>query len=102
MESGEWKKVEIGDVTVIGYVSHIGYYGIQIEIITVARIKNGELEWTTPTRALFKEHRLESLGTLLDDMQDKTALIDLALMTRDKKWFEELTGRKQKWPIVEQ
>ncbi|WNS79425.1 IDEAL domain-containing protein [Domibacillus sp. DTU_2020_1001157_1_SI_ALB_TIR_016] len=92
MEIGEWKKAKIGEVTVIGYVSRIDYYESQIEIAIVGRIKNGIMKWGTPTRLLFREHRLEPLGTLLDDIQDKTALIDLALMTKDRKWFEELTG----------
>ncbi|WP_046181256.1 IDEAL domain-containing protein [Domibacillus tundrae] len=94
MEIGAWKKVKIGDVTVIRYVSHIGYSGIQIEIVRVARLKNGEVKWTKPTRLLFEKHRLEPLGRLLDEKQDKTALIDLALLTKDKEWFEELTGKR--------
>ena len=92
MEIGEWKIAEIGDVTVIGYVSRIDYYGTQIELAVVGRIIKGKMIWRAPTRLLFKEHRLEPIGTLLDDVQDKTMLIDLALMTKDKEWFEELTG----------
>ncbi|MEM1504964.1 IDEAL domain-containing protein [Domibacillus sp. 8LH] len=91
MEIGEWKKVKIGHVMVIGYVSRIGYYHSQIELVIVGRIKNGIMQWGMPTRLLFEEHRLEPMGTLLDDIQDKTTLIDLALMTKDKEWFEELT-----------
>jgi hypothetical protein len=29
-------------------------------------------------------------GTLLDDWQDKSVLIDLKLLTKDKEWFEEV------------
>ncbi|MCM3790488.1 IDEAL domain-containing protein [Domibacillus indicus] len=92
MEIGEWKKAEIGDLTVIGYVSRTGCYHSQIELAIVGRIIKDELIWGTPTKLLFEEHRLKPIGTLLDDIQDKTALIDLALMTKDKEWFEELTG----------
>ncbi|MCM3790371.1 IDEAL domain-containing protein [Domibacillus indicus] len=93
MEIGEWKRVKIGDVTVIGYISRIVFSGSQIEITIVAIIKNDLLKWGRgmPRTLLFGKHRLEPIGTLLDDIQDKTALIDLALMTKDKDWFEELT-----------
>ncbi|WP_046174959.1 IDEAL domain-containing protein [Domibacillus indicus] len=92
MEIGEWKIARIGDLTVIGYISRIGYYGSQIELAVVGRIIKGKMMWGSPTSLLFEEHRLKPMGTLLDDIQDKTTLIDLALMTKDKKWFEELTG----------
>ncbi|WNS79634.1 hypothetical protein RRU94_19120 [Domibacillus sp. DTU_2020_1001157_1_SI_ALB_TIR_016] len=92
MEIGEWKIAKIGDIIVIGYVSSIGYYDNQIELAIVGRIIKGKMMWGSPTKLLFGEHRLKPIGTLLDDIQDKTALIDLALMTKDKEWFEGLTG----------
>ena len=101
MEIGEWKIAKIGDVIVIGYVSCISNHRGQIELAIVGRIINRKMKWGTPTKVLFKEHRLEPLGTLLDDIQDKTTLIDLALMTKDKKWFEELTGGLKKVHIAE-
>lgn len=45
MEIGEWKKVKIGHATVVGYVSRIGYYHSQIELVIVGRIKNGIMQW---------------------------------------------------------
>ncbi|MEM1505921.1 IDEAL domain-containing protein [Domibacillus sp. 8LH] len=92
MEIGEWKIAKIGDLAVIGYISSIGCCHSQIELAIVGRITKGKIMWGTPTKLLFGEHRLKPVGTLLDDIQDKTALIDLALMTKDKEWFEELTG----------
>ncbi|WP_050183733.1 IDEAL domain-containing protein [Domibacillus robiginosus] len=101
MEIGEWKIAKIGDFTVIGYVSRISNHRSQVELAIVGRIINNKMKWGTPTKLLFEEHRLEPLGTLLDDIQDKTTLIDLALATKDKKWFEELTGGVKKGHTAE-
>jgi hypothetical protein len=91
MYEGEWISVLVGNVIAIGYIKTIGFYGGQIEIMRVSRITGGEVKWASPTRALFEADRLKPLGTLLDDWQDKSVLIDLALLMKDKQWFEELT-----------
>jgi hypothetical protein len=102
MFEGEWVSVAVGEDVVIGYITTLALYGDQVEIRRVARIKDGELKWIVPTRALFEAYRLEPADHLLNEYQYKTTLIDLALLTKDKQWFEELTGGKQKWHTVEQ
>ncbi|OMP67048.1 hypothetical protein [Domibacillus epiphyticus] len=83
---GERVSVQIGDITAIGYISNVGYYGHQIELTKVARIIGGEIEWNRPTKGSYEAHRLEPVGTLLDEWQDKSALVDLALLTKDKRF----------------
>ncbi|OES45252.1 IDEAL domain-containing protein [Domibacillus iocasae] len=91
MSEGEWVSVAVGEDIVIGYITTITLYGGQVEIKRVARIKDRKLKWLVPSRALFESYRLEPADSLLNEYQDKTALIDLALLTKDKQWFEELT-----------
>ncbi|OES45830.1 hypothetical protein [Domibacillus iocasae] len=94
--------VAVGDDIVIGYITTITLYGGQVEIKRVASVKDGELKWLVPTRALFESYRLQPADNLLNEYQDKTVLIDLALLTKNKECFEELTGGKQKWHTMEQ
>jgi hypothetical protein len=91
MYEGEWISVVVEHVVVIGYIRKTEFYGGQIEIMRVASITGGEVKWESPTKAFFKADHLQPLGTLLEDWQDKSVRIDLALLTKDKQWFEELT-----------
>jgi hypothetical protein len=91
---GEWINVAIGDYKAVGYVSHMECYSSQIEIMKVARIKGDIIEWSKPTHGSYDAHRLKPIGTLLDHFQDKSTLINMSLDTKDKEWFEELTGKK--------
>ncbi|MCM3789452.1 hypothetical protein M3221_13685 [Domibacillus indicus] len=105
LKVGEWRKVQIGGMTVIGYVSSIvqsGFQGYEIELTKVIRIKDGEFEFRTPVPGIFTEEQLEPIDDFWDKYQDKSALIDLALLTKDEQWFKELIGGKQQWHTVEQ
>lgn len=98
-------KVQIGSISAVGYVSNIaqvGFYDHQIELTKVAWIVGKEIEFKKPTQGLYGEDQLEPVGDFWDKLQDKSAFIDLALLTRDEKWFRELMGEKQKWHTVEQ
>lgn len=105
LKVGEWRKVQIGGVKVIGYVSNImqsGFQEYEIELTKVIRIKDGEFQFRTPVPGIFTEEQLEPIDDFWDKHQDKSALIDLALLTRDEQWFKELTGRTQHWHTMEQ
>lgn len=94
MYVGEWVNVASGDYKDVGYVSNIGCYSGQIEIIKVARIRDGIIEWSKPKQKSYDAGLLKPIGTLLDQLQDKSALINMSLDTKDKEWFEELTKRE--------
>jgi hypothetical protein len=94
MEMGEWRTIKIGDVTAIGYISNIhsySWYEECIEFTKVGWISGDTIEWRKPTQGIYEANRLNSAAELLNQYQDKTTLIDLALLTKDKQWFEELT-----------
>lgn len=94
---GEWKVVKIGDVTAVGYVSNIINYswiGDRVQLTKVGWLSNKGIEWWTPSIGTYEEGELRSADNLLNEYQDKTTLIDLALLTKDKQWFEELTRGK--------
>ncbi|MCP3764070.1 IDEAL domain-containing protein [Domibacillus sp. A3M-37] len=103
---GDWRKVKIGGcLEAIGYVSNImqhGFHGEQVELIKVVYVIGGEPQIKDPLRDIYSPVELEPAGDFWDKLQDRSALIDLALLTKDEQWFEELTGGKLKWPIVEQ
>ncbi|MCI2254128.1 IDEAL domain-containing protein [Domibacillus sp. PGB-M46] len=94
MNIGEWKMIEIGGSTAIGYVSSIknhSWHKECVEFTKVGWITNNTIQWRKPTQGIYESSRFHSAAQLLDFYQDKTALIDLALLTRDKEWFDELT-----------
>lgn len=102
---GEWRKVQIGSMTAIGYVSNMvqsGFYGYRVELTKVIWITHGKYLLKKPSPGIFTEEQLEPIGDFWDKLQDKSSLIDLALLTKDEKWFKELIGGKQKWHTVEQ
>lgn len=95
MKIGEWRTIKIGDATAIGYVSNINnysWYGECVEFTKVGWVIGGAIEWRKPKQGIYESNRLNPAAALLDQYQDKTTLIDLALLTKDKQWFEELTG----------
>ncbi|WP_046174930.1 IDEAL domain-containing protein [Domibacillus indicus] len=97
LKMGEWKTIKIGDATAIGYISNINNYscpGDCVEFTKVGWIIGGIIEWRRPTQGIYESNRLRSAVRLLDQYQDKTILIDLALATRDKQWFEQLTQKR--------
>ncbi|MCP3763934.1 hypothetical protein NLX67_16315 [Domibacillus sp. A3M-37] len=102
---GEWKTVKIGDMTAVGYVSNIvqsGFYGYRVELTKVIWIMDGKYLFKKPSPGIFTEEQLEPIGDFWDKQRDRETLVDLALLTGDKQWFEELTGGKLKWHTVEQ
>ena len=94
---GDWMKVKIGSIYSIGYVSNIvnhALYGEMVEITKVIYIIGGKPQFKKPMLTdHFRAHELESVNDFWSKHQDKSALIDLALLTGDKQWFEELTGQ---------
>lgn len=93
---GDWMKVQIGSVAAIGYVSNLinfSWHGERVELTKVALIVSGELEWKKPTITMYDKIQLEPADNVIDQYQDKSAMIDLALLTGDKIWFKELTGQ---------
>lgn len=95
MKKGEWIIVEVGDnyCQAIGYVTHV-YRSIGcIQVMKVIRIMNGTWEWLSPSAGSYKIETAKPADKLLDRYQDKSALIDLALLTHDEKWFKELTEK---------
>ena len=102
---GEWKTVKIGDATAVGYVSNIISYsqhGEQVELTKVGWLSNEEIEWRKPSLGTYELTQLEPADHLINQYQDRSGLIDLALLTGDKQWFKELIRGKQKCHIVEQ
>lgn len=95
MKVGEWKTIEIGGSLAIGYVSDVNKYswhGDCIEFTKVGWVTNNIIEWRRPMQGIYESSRFHSAGQLLDSYQDKTALINLALLTKDKQWFNDLTA----------
>ncbi|WP_046178838.1 IDEAL domain-containing protein [Domibacillus tundrae] len=103
---GDWRKVKIGGcLEAIGYVSNImqhGFHGEEVELTKVVYLIGGDPQLKQPTRGIYSPLQLEPADVEMDKLQDTSALIDLALITKDKQWFEELTGGKRKWHTVEQ
>ncbi|MEM1506136.1 IDEAL domain-containing protein [Domibacillus sp. 8LH] len=90
---GDWVIADVngGYSKTVGYVTKVGYWGEYIQIMQVIRLTNNRWEWIKPKVSSYMSVQLVSAVELFDQYQDKTTLIDLALQTKDKKWFEELT-----------
>ncbi|MCP3763876.1 hypothetical protein NLX67_16005 [Domibacillus sp. A3M-37] len=91
---GEWKKVKIGGcLEAIGYVSNImqhGFHGQQVELTKVVYLIGGDPQMKKPTPGIYSPLELQPADHLIKQWQDRSSLIDLALLTGDREWFEEL------------
>jgi IDEAL domain len=95
---GEWKTVEVGSKTAIGYISNIitfSWIGEMFELTKVGWVSTSGIVWRKPSLGLYEMNQLEPADQLLDQYQDKSTLIDLALLTRDEQWFRELVGQRR-------
>lgn len=96
MRVGEWKKVHIGSyLEAIGYVSNImqcGFHGQQVELTKVIYLVGGEPQLKKPTPGVYSLSELEPADIEMELLQDQSIYIEMALITGDEKWFEEMTG----------
>mgnify|MGYP001072011458 CR=1 FL=1 len=101
---GDWVIADVNreHSKTVGYVTKVGYSDRHIQITQIIQITNNQWEWIKPKVSSYLPTQLVSAVELFNQYQDKTMLIDLALQTKDKKWFKELTEEKQKWYTVEQ
>ncbi|WP_050180477.1 IDEAL domain-containing protein [Domibacillus robiginosus] len=101
---GDWVIADVNGKysKTVGYVTKVGYSDRHIQVKQIIQVTNNQWEWIKPKVRSYMPVQLVSAVELFNQYQDKTTLIDLALQTKDKKWFEELTGEKQKWHAVEQ
>lgn len=93
MREGEWVIVNVGGnyCRIIGYITHVGHWGGCIQIMKIIRIINGKWQWLKPSTGSYSAEKIKSAEDFLEQHQDKSVLIDLALLTRDKQWFNQLT-----------
>lgn len=98
MREGDWVIVEVGGsyCQIVGYITQAGQWGGCIQIIKVIRIIKGNWHWLKPSTGSYNVEKIKPATTLLDQHQDKSALIDIALLTRDKQWFKQLTEKKDR------
>lgn len=93
---GEWKKVKVGGcLEAIGYVSNIIQYDLndqQVELTKVIYLIGGEPQLKKPTPGVYTLSELEPADIEMELLQDQSIYIEMALITEDEKWFEELTG----------
>lgn len=91
---GEWKTVGIGSKTAIGYISNIinfSWHGERVELTKVGWLCDEGISWRAPSLGTYAVTQLEPADHLINQYQDKSTLIDLALLTGDRIWFAELT-----------
>lgn len=94
---GEWKKVKIGGcLEAIGYVSNVmqhGFHGQQVELTKVVYLIGGDPQLKKPTPDIYSLFELEPADIEMELLQDQSIFIEMALMTGDEQWFEELMGQ---------
>jgi hypothetical protein len=90
VQVGDWVRVRRWGYYMIGFVEYIWKNSIQIT--NVLRIENGEMQKIGQQPGTYDPSQVEPLPCDIHP-DDIGTLIDIALDTRDKEWFEELMRR---------
>jgi uncharacterized protein YpiB (UPF0302 family) len=90
VQVGDWVKVKRWGYHFVGFVECIWKNSIQIT--NVLRIENGEMQKIGQQPGTYHHSQVEPLQCDIHP-EDLRTMIDIALDTRDKEWFEELMRR---------
>lgn len=92
LKRGDWITAQIDNYHVVGFIENISVARNEVFITKVANQVEGVTYAIKPTPKLFTVDRIEELPLTLEK-EDWDCLIDLAIQTGDKKWFEQLVER---------
>ncbi|MGG4011437.1 IDEAL domain-containing protein [Bacillus smithii] len=78
----------------VGFVEYI--WDETVQISKVLRVEGGKVQKIKERPGTYDVRKIELLPST-PSPEDIQAMIDIALDTQDKEWFEELTRRRNKW-----
>ncbi|MEM1503739.1 hypothetical protein RG959_10015 [Domibacillus sp. 8LH] len=105
MQVGDWVLAGVGRNWYLSYIDSFSSDGDTVHITRIARSAKRQPVWIEPLPATCHKSLVSATGITMppeDHMEISQLMIDLALQTGDKQWFEELMGGEQKWHTVEQ
>jgi len=96
IDVGDWVRVKSGGKYIFGYIAYISNNQKEAQIQKVYFIRKGKRFYYNPKNNLgtFETYRLRKLEQKLYQ-EDLQILIDIALDTKDREWFLELTKRME-------
>jgi len=105
LQVGDWVLAGVSRNWYLSYIDSFSIDGETIHITRVAKSMNGKPGWIDPVPATCHKSLIGEVEITIrpeDYMEMHQLMIDMALQTKDKQWFEELMGGKPKWHTVEQ
>jgi len=105
VQIGDWVLAGVGRNWYLSYIDSYSADGETIHITRIAKTTKGKPVWIDPVPATCHNSLVGTVGITIpleDYMEMHQLMVDIALQTKDKQWFEELMGGKSKWHTVEQ
>lgn len=87
VQVGDWVKVKMFGYYLVGFVEYV--WESSIQVTKVFRVENGKVQKVSQRQGTFDIEKAEPLPSDIHP-EDLNELINLALDTRDRQWFEKL------------